>query len=127
MSNISFDEMLNKITSNQELMKKISTIVSNNEGGEITDTLPDILSLIASNEGEKDKSDNTEENSHFDTGDTREKNDVTSIISSLGTEISNSSPLLLAIKPDLNKNRQNMIDTLIKLSSLAKVINLGRL
>ena len=127
MSNISFDEMLNKITSNQELMKKISTIVSNNEGGEITDTLPDILSLIASNEGEKDKGDNNEENSDFNIEEAKEKNDVTSIISSLGTEISNSSPLLLAIKPYLNKSRQNMIDTLIKLSSLAKVINLGRL
>ena len=134
MSNLAFDEMLNKITSDKELMAKISQVVKNNEGGEIKDTLPDVLSLITSSESTEDKknddaeksSEKAEKESSVTDNATKSSKDLTSLIGSLGNQISNSSQLLLAIKPYLNKNRQEMIDTMVKLSSLAKVINLGR-
>ncbi|MBQ7353610.1 MAG: hypothetical protein IJW54_06400 [Clostridia bacterium] len=134
MSNQSFDEMLNNITSNEELMSKISEIVKNNKNGEISDTLPSVLSLIASN-GQKNKEEKNDEiREGADTAQTNSEqeknnslnNDFTSLIGSLGKQLSSSSQLLLAIKPYLNKNRQSMVDTMVKLSSLANVINLGR-
>lgn len=133
MSNQSFDEMLNNITSNEELMSKISEIVKNNKNGEISDTLPSVLSLIASNrqKSKEEKNDEIKEEAEAWVNSEQEKNDslnndFTKLIGSLGKQISSSSQLLLAIKPYLNKNRQNMIDTMVKLSSLANVINLGR-
>ena len=133
MSNLSFDEMLSKITSNDELMSTISQVVKNNSGGEITDTLPDVLSLIASSGNEKkteSKAEAIKDDEENQATQTIKKNvtnnEFTELIGSLGKQISNSSQLLLAIKPYLNKSRQGMIDTMIKLSSLAKVINLGR-
>lgn len=133
MSNQSFDEMLSNVTNNEELMSKISEIVKNNKSGEISDTLPSVLSLIASNGKNKNEEKNEEINEDNNTQANAEKednnslnNDFTSLIGSLGKQISSSSQLLLAIKPYLNKNRQGIIDTMVKLSSLANVINLGR-
>ena len=133
MSN-SFDEMLSKITGDKELMAKISQVVKSKDGGEITDTLPDVLSLITSSESKKDSKAEDSQMTSEETGakaiskesDNKSSTDFTSLIGSLGSKISNSSQLLMAIKPYLNKNRQDMIDTMVKLSSLAKVINLGR-
>lgn len=142
MSNQSFDEMLNKITSNEELMSKISQVVKNNKSGEISDTLPAVLSLITSNGQDKkeeiedltkntdakDSEINTEGKLKTDNvaGESQTSNDFTGLIGSLGKQISTNSQLLMAIKPYLNKNRQGMIDTMVRLSSLANVINLGR-
>ena len=128
----SFEEMLSSVTSNKELMSKISQIVDN-KNGEISDTLPDVLALLSKH---IDKKDDGEQNDLQSVGsktdsDDRETissgildNGMVKLISSLCKEISKSSKLLLAIKPYLSKGRQDTISTILKLSSLSSVLNL---
>ncbi len=48
------------------------------------------------------------------------------LLFSLGKGLTSSSALLLAIKPFLSRGRQDLIDTLIKLSKLSALVNLAR-
>ena len=125
MSEKSFEEMLSSVTSNPDLMKKISQLVENNKNGEICDTLPDVLSLLSShmkNEGDKEKPTSYEEKSENE--ENPQDLNVVKMVGSLSNEISKSTKLLLAIKPYLSQGRQDMIGNILKLSSLSSVLNL---
>ncbi len=128
----SFEEMLSSVTSNKELMSKISQIVDN-KNGEISDTLPDVLALLSKHIDKKDdgEQNNLQSGESKTDSDDREAissgildNGMVKLISSLCKEISKSSKLLLAIKPYLSKGRQDTISTILKLSSLSSVLNL---
>ncbi|MBQ8840578.1 MAG: hypothetical protein IJ004_04595 [Clostridia bacterium] len=128
----SFEEMLSSVTSNKELMSKISQIVDN-KNGEISDTLPDVLALLSKHIDKKDdgEQNNLQSVKSKTDSDDREAissgildNGMVKLISSLCKEISKSSKLLLAIKPYLSKGRQDTISTILKLSSLSSVLNL---
>lgn len=119
MNENNFESMFAKITSNPELMSKISEVVKNNKGGEISDTLPGVLSLIEPeiNKGDEQQNASSESDSQGSLG----------AIGEISKQISKSTPLLLAIKPYLNKSRQDLVENLVKLSSLASVLNLAGL
>lgn len=128
----SFEEMLSSVTSNKELMSKISQIVDN-KNGEISDTLPDVLALLSKHIDKKDDGEQNDLQSGESKTDSDDREAISSgildngmvkLISSLCKEISKSSKLLLAIKPYLSKGRQDTISTILKLSSLSSVLNL---
>lgn len=128
----SFEEMLSSVTSNKELMSKISQIVDN-KNGEISDTLPDVLALLSKHIDKKDDGEQNNLQSVESKTDSNDREAISSgildngmvkLISSLCKEISKSSKLLLAIKPYLSKGRQDTISTILKLSSLSSVLNL---
>lgn len=126
MSEKSFEEMLSSVTTNPELMGKISQLVEKNKNGEISDTLPDVLSLLSSHMNKDEASD--EEPAFKEDKPESDENvadiNVVKMVGSLSKEISKSSKLLLAIKPYLSKGRQDMIGNILKLSSLSSVLNL---
>ncbi|MBQ7907485.1 MAG: hypothetical protein IJ309_05865 [Clostridia bacterium] len=124
MSENNFEQMLSSITSNPDLMGKISEVVKNNKNGEISDTLPDVLSLIKSNLDESSKEVKKEPDVQSEG-----INQAASLgaIGEFSKQISKSAPLLLAIKPYLNKSRQGLIENIVRLSSLANVVNLAGL
>ena len=132
MSENNFEEMLSRLASNPELINKVTSAVKSSEGNEISDTLPNVLSILSEglfkNEEKNDVS--LKEPSNEVQGEQGAKNEVVStselipenmsrLISTLGREIGKNTQLLLAIKPYLNKNRQGLIETIVKLSSLA--------
>lgn len=125
MSEKSFEEMLSSVTNNPDLMKKISQLVENNKNGEISDTLPDVLSLLSSHiKGTDDENKPiVDEEKIAKEEDTPDLN-VVKMVGSLSKEISKSTKLLLAIKPYLSQGRQDMIGNILKLSSLSNVLNL---
>ena len=118
--------MLSSVTTNPELMGKISQLVEKNKNGEISDTLPDVLSLLSSHMNKDEASD--EEPAFKEDKPESDENvadiNVVKMVGSLSKEISKSSKLLLAIKPYLSKGRQDMIGNILKLSSLSSVLNL---
>jgi hypothetical protein len=122
MSEKSFEEMLSSVTTNPEIMNKISELVDKNKNGEISDTLPDVLSLLSSYMKNENKSEEQPVNAEekIENGDLN----VIKMVGSLSNEISKSSKLLLAIKPYLSQGRQEMIGNILKLSSLSSVLNL---
>jgi replicative superfamily II helicase len=125
MSEKSFEEMLSSVTNNPDLMKKISQLVENNKNGEISDTLPDVLSLLSSHikSTDDEKKPIVDEEKSEKEEDTPDLN-VVKMVGSLSKEISKSTKLLLAIKPYLSQGRQDMIGNILKLSSLSNVLNL---
>ncbi len=126
MSEKSFEEMLSSVTANPELMGKISQLVEKNKNGEISDTLPDVLSLLSSHikNDEKNNEQPVADEEKSEKEDNAADVNVIKMVGSLSKEISKSTKLLLAIKPYLNQGRQEMISNILKLSSLSSVLNL---
>ncbi|MBR2943793.1 MAG: hypothetical protein IKC16_01735 [Clostridia bacterium] len=139
MAEASFEEILNSITSNPDLLNKISKSVKENEGGDLSNTLEKVISLIQNNENEPsdfEESHDSEDKEYKEVDnetrneakDSKERSAVglDSLILSLGKSMSKTSPLLLALKPYLSKSRCELIDSLINMSRLASIINLAK-
>lgn len=136
MAEASFEEVLNSITSNPDLLNKISKSVKENEGGDLSNTLEKVISLIQSSENESSdsKASHDNEDKEYKEVGNEAKGDnsngknagLDSLILSLGKSMSKSSPLLLALKPYLSKSRCELIDSLINMSRLASIINLAK-
>ena len=139
MTEASFEEVLNSITSNPDLLNKISKSVKENEGGDLSNTLEKVISLIQNNENEPSdfEESNDSEDKEYKEVDNETRNEakdskersavgLDSLILSLGKSMSKTSPLLLALKPYLSKSRCELIDSLINMSRLASIINLAK-
>ena len=139
MAEASFEEILNSITSNPDLLNKISKSVKENEGGDLSNTLEKVISLIQNNENEPSdfEESNDSEDKEYKEVDNETRNEakdskersavgLDSLILSLGKSMSKTSPLLLALKPYLSKSRCELIDSLINMSRLASIINLAK-
>ncbi len=139
MSDNSFESVLSMITSNPELLNKISSTVKDG-GDDMSTVLSNVVSLISQNQ---DKTDNNESNVVI-TNEENTKNSDTykdifknidtsklsvnsdSFLSSLSKSISKNSNFLLALKPYLSKNRCEMIDNVVKISQIANIMNLAK-
>lgn len=139
MAEASFEEVFNSITSNPDLLNKISKSVKENEGGDLSNTLEKVISLIQNNENEPSdfEESNDSEDKEYKEVDNETRNEakdskersavgLDSLILSLGKSMSKTSPLLLALKPYLSKSRCELIDSLINMSRLASIINLAK-
>ena len=126
-----FDEILKAITENQDIMSKISEI-SKKPNGDVADRLPDIINVISPLINSEKKS---EQDIHLsektDTPAAKiENSGVNSFgnssfpIGKIGEKITRNSKLLLALKPYLNKNRCDVVDSIIKMAQVADLMKL---
>ncbi len=125
------DSILKMITSNPELMSKISEIASSDGENKIGDVVSLISPLVGSssdNDYAPSSGDSNESESAEDAGEKieqkRNESSIASLSSSFGQSIAKNKALLIALKPYLSKERCKMIDSVIKLSSIADVIKL---
>ena len=129
MADSSFDEIFKKITDNPELMTKISQIAKDSENSDIASKLPLVISAISDSIGGEGKSENLKENSNTPLGESNTGNEKSSTdfplsITRLQDKISKNSKLLVALKPYLSKERCDIIDSIIKMSQVADLVNL---
>ena len=145
MSNNSFESILSMISSNPELLNKISSAVKDG-GGDMEKSLSSVVSLISENQGAIN---NDTKNSLFneivpeekpiqneEKIDTEvDKNEILSevfnknpdsFLLSFTKSISKNSAFLLALKPYLNKERKDIIDSVVRISQLASIMNLAK-
>ena len=122
------ENILSNVTSNPELMNKISEIVkSKDNSNAIGDVMSILAPLVTSKEQEKHSNSEEIQTQDTETNQTPiiSTNDKTaSLLSSFGESISKNSPLLLALKPYLSKERAQMIDSIVKLSQIAGIMKL---
>ena len=126
MSDFNIEDLLSSITSNPELMGKISNIKNSNDK-DISQALPDIISLLSPlvADSSKEKQEESDEKA-----DSREmKEDTAKIplhLADLSERIRKNSDLLLALKPYLKKERGEIIDSIVKMAQVANLMKLAK-
>ncbi len=129
MADISFDEMLKKITDNPELITKISQIANDSQGGDITDKLPSVISAISDSINNSAENGNRTEKTDTPPNKSNANNENPSVnfalpVARLQEKISKNSKLLLALKPYLSKERCDIVDSIIKMAQVADLMKL---
>lgn len=129
MADISFDEMLKKITENPQLMTKISQIASSSDDSDITSKLPLVISAISDSVANDKESTKVEEKTDTppdksDTKDKKSSSDFALPVSRIQEKISKNSKLLIALKPYLSKERCDIVDSIIKMAQVADLMKL---
>lgn len=122
MAENSFDEILDNIAKNPDIIEKLSTISEGISRENPYDSLPKIMSAIAPALQEKSSDEKGEK-----TDTPPEKNSLGDLgipVAKLGEKIAKNSKLLLALKPYLNRERSEIIDTVIKLSQVTDLMKL---
>lgn len=137
MSENSIESVLSMISSNPDLINKISSAVQAG-GDDLSKNLSSVISLISESQNQSNKADEKsalpaeEKEAKIDTpvdkiGNSAEfllDGKANSFLSTLSKSISKNSSLLIALKPYLSKNRCEIIDTVIKISQLSNIMNL---
>lgn len=126
-----FEEILKKITDNEDVMSKISEI-SKKSDGDVTDKLPDIIAAISPlMNGEKNVEQNSDFSEKTDTSASKNEESPSSFdsklaipVAKLGEKITKNSKLLLALKPYLSKNRCDVVDSIVKMAQVADLMKL---
>ena len=123
-------DILSSIMNDSDLINKIKDTVKSNDN---SDTLPleSVISLITPKLNESKKNDNTQnnpnegiDNSSASSNTTFDKLSSLSFIGSISETISKNSPLLLALKPYLSKDRCDIIDSVVKISQITDALKL---
>ncbi|MBQ8546511.1 MAG: hypothetical protein IJ437_06195 [Clostridia bacterium] len=142
MSDNSFESILSMISSNPELINKISSTVKDG-GGDMEKALSSVVSLISESQGKEAATNSevsqkvevrTQENEPQIDTPSREneilsevfKKNPDSFLLSFTKSISKNSAFLLALKPYLNKERKDLIDSVVRISQLASIMNLAK-
>ena len=122
------ESILNQVSSNPELMSKISEIASSGGENKLSDVIALISPLLASsstNSSEYKAESIATSEAITDASISSEKNNsISALGTSFGKSIAKNKALLIALKPYLSKNRCDMIDSVIKISQIADVIKL---
>lgn len=126
-----FDEILKKITENEDIMSKISEI-SKKSDTEATDKLPEVIDVLSPLiRGDNNIINNDEFNEKTDTPPAKTESISASShgnpyipIAKLGEKINKNSKLLLALKPYLSKNRCDVVDSIVKMAQVADLMKL---
>ena len=123
-------DILSSIMNDSDLINKIKdTVKSNDNSGTLP--LESVISLISPKLNESKKNDNTQnnpnegiDNSSASSNATFDKLNSLSFIGSISETISKNSPLLLALKPYLSKDRCDIIDSVVKISQITDALKL---
>lgn len=120
------EAILSSITSNPDLMQKISEITKNSDGtsaiGEVVSLLSPHINGSNSTQGEEKAEESASSKGVKEESDTPKES--LSILGSVSNTISRNTPLLLALKPYLSKERAKIIDSVIALSKVASISKL---
>ena len=135
MSENSFDDIISKISSSPELLNQIASSVKNNEN-DMSKALSGVIDIISkSNAINSEKNEDLKKESgaeptlFLDTsGAKKEKTtdeaSTQNLLFSMCQSISKNSSLLLALKPYLNRERQDLIENILKISKLASIASI---
>lgn len=129
MAESSFEEILEKISNSPDIIEKISSITKNASSSNPYESLPEIMAAIAPALQDKDgKQDIQNKSQSAEKTDTPpEKSDFGELglpIGKIAEKITKNSKLLLALKPYLNRERSEIIDTVLKLSQVTDLMKL---
>lgn len=129
MAESSFEEILEKISKSPDIIEKISSITKNASSTNPYESLPEIMSAIApALQDEGGKQNEEKEGRNMEKTDTPpEKNDFGELglpIGKIAEKITKNSKLLLALKPYLNRERSEIIDTVLKLAQVTDLMKL---
>ena len=116
------NEVLSSVLSNEELMNKISGIISSSKSENKEDVLPEVISAMASEIKPKEEGKNAKKGE--DVSEKEEKSADVSVFPSHSSK--DSAALLKAMKPFLSKERCEMVDNLLKFEQLSELIKLTR-
>lgn len=120
------EAVLSSITSNSDLMQKISEITKNSDGtsaiGEVVSLLSPHINSSTSTQGEEKAEESASSKGVMEESATPKES--LSILDSVSNTISRNTPLLLALKPYLSKERAKIIDSVIALSKVASISKL---
>ena len=138
MSENNFEDTLSSLFANEDLMSKISEIAKQNKDGDISNAIPQVMSILSSSSEKEGKS--TEGTPNSD-----EKNETAQVfahsekaeefsseafpkkaIESFSKNISKNSQLLRALKPYLSHERAEMIDNIIRISQIADIMKFAK-
>ena len=114
MSEGNFDALLSSVLGNEELMGKISSIMSSHNGNQ-DESLPEVINAVSSTLGIK-------------SDDMTKKQDEAIPISNVKgiPDFSRNTRLLSALRPYLSEKRAQMVDSILKLEQLAEIMKLTR-
>ncbi len=118
MADENVNQVLSSVFSNTELMEKISGIIKNKKGESAEDALPEIISAI---------SENVKTPTHGDEKSPEADESLKDAsVKPRSRSMGDSSALLCALKPFLNKERRELVDNILKFEQLATLVNLTR-
>ena len=121
--------ILSSVMNDENLKKQIKETVINQKG-DYSASLEKVISLLSSNFNTENEAniistqENTESRDTKSTNNVVEKTNMLSFFNSMSRSVSKNSELLLALRPYLNKERSNLIDSIIKLSQITNTLNL---
>ena len=130
MAENSFEDIISKIGSNPELLNKISSAIKDSDQ-DMGAALSSVIGILSDSNELKDVEGKAEKEPILDTSlDILPKNEsktgIEGVLLSFCQIITKNSPLLIALKPYLCKEKCDMIDNIVKLSRLAGIINLAK-
>ncbi len=135
MSENSFEDIISKITANPELLGKISSSVKGGDG-DMGKALSSVIGILSEsdefnkkpieNEKQEAKKEPILDTSLGNFTNNDDKAGLEGLLFSFCKTISKNTPLLLALKPYLSKDRRDMIDNVVKISQLASIVNLAK-
>ena len=130
MAENSFEDIISKIGSNPELLNKISSAIKGSDQ-DMGAALSSVIGILSDSNELKDVEGKAEKEPILDTSlDILPKNEsktgIEGVLLSFCQIITKNSPLLIALKPYLCKEKCDMIDNIVKLSRLAGIINLAK-
>lgn len=135
MSEFNFDEILNKIGENPDIVSKITQI---SKSGESNDKLSEMISALSPlfdststaqpDENDKNRNATNEKADTFPAkteGEAIKSDAILTIpIMKITEQIKKNSALLSALKPYLNKSRCDLIDSVLKMAQVADLMRL---
>lgn len=126
MSDLKLEGVLSSILENDDLMNKISGILSSHEG-DTNASLPDVIGLLSStmgiNQGDDAGKSSPPPN---ESSEKRDEGTGSHGLESLLSTVSRSSALLCALKPYLSEKRAQMIDSILKIEKITQIMKLVR-
>ena len=129
MAESSLQEILERISKDQDIIEKISSVTKASSGSNPYDSLPEIMAAIAPalrDENSAQAEENSDEKS--ESTDTSPKKssaeDLGFPVAKISEKITKNSKLLLALKPYLSRERSELIDTVIKLAQVTDLMKL---
>lgn len=119
MSEMKLEQTLSTLLENEDLMSKISDILSSHEGN-TNESLPDVIGLLSSvmQESPSESSSSADAMVIEDNG--------TRGLDAILSGVARSSALLCALRPYLNEKRGQMIDSILKIEKITQIMKLTR-
>lgn len=122
MAENDFNEILNKIASNPDIIERLSSITQGAAKEGTQDSLSKVMEVISPL---INQSSNAKDDEKTDTPPHKSSEQALSIpLAKIGEKITKNSKLLIALKPYLSRERCEIIDTIVKIAQVGDLMKL---